>query len=104
MMKSDKSPPSSELSTRSSYQGQSLIKTGTYLHDGGIPLGNSKPNEHAHAQLRIYICIFRPRLLRLLCFMMRLSRETVASATSTLRDKACKMGREREPVRDGVSC
>lgn len=51
MMKSDKSPPSSELSTRSSYQGQSLIKTGTYLHDGDIPLGNSKPN--VHMQLRI---------------------------------------------------
>ncbi|KYN17442.1 hypothetical protein ALC57_10234 [Trachymyrmex cornetzi] len=44
MMKSDKSPPSCELSTRSSYQGQSLIKTGTYLHDRDIPLGNSKPN------------------------------------------------------------
>lgn len=51
MMKSDKSPPSSELSTRSSYQGQSLIKTGTYLHDGDIPLGNSKPN--VRMQLRI---------------------------------------------------
>lgn len=51
MMKSDKSPPSSELSTRSSYQGQSLIKMGTYLHDGDISLGNSKPN--VRMQLRI---------------------------------------------------
>lgn len=53
MMKSDKSPPSSELSTRSSYQGQSLIKMGTYLHDGDISLGNSKPN--VRMQLRILL-------------------------------------------------
>lgn len=60
MMKSDKSPPSSELSTRSSYQGQSLIKTGTYLHDGGIPLGKSKPNvPHATTNsARVYAYVY----------------------------------------------
>lgn len=60
MMKSDKSPPSSELSTRSSYQGQSLIKTGTYLHDGDIPLGNSKPNVRMQLRnsARVYVYVY----------------------------------------------
>ncbi|KYM81938.1 hypothetical protein ALC53_07579 [Atta colombica] len=52
MMKSDKSPPSCELSTRSSYQGQSLIKTGTYLHDRDIPLGVQRENPLGRGAVR----------------------------------------------------
>lgn len=91
MMKSDKSPPSSELSTRSSYQGQSLIKTGTYLHDGDIPLGNSKQNVRMQLQ-------YFARVYQLLYASVY---ETVASATLTLRDKTCKTGKEREKEREG---
>lgn len=85
-MKSDKSPPSSELSTRSSYQGQSLIKMGTYLHDGDISLGNSKPN--VRMQLRIPFASIST-------FTIHLTRWCIRKLT--LRGKACN-GRIRSAV------
>jgi len=76
MMKSDKSPPSFELSTRSSYQGQSLIKTGTYLHDGDIPLGNLKPNMRMQLWIPFYVYVY-----------YTFTRWCIRKPT--LRDKAC---------------
>lgn len=76
MMKSDKSPPFSEFSTRSSYQDQSSIKTGTYLRLWGVPLRKQKAGMHAHAAAQ-YLSL------------PLVSRNAVATSTATQITKRC---------------
>lgn len=92
MMKSDKSPPSSELSTRSSYQGQSLIKTGTYLHRTDYTVkSNSKPS---HAACNYIYTIYREKERISLASTRLCVRLRSTVRNSTLCDKGVQSGEE----------